>query len=119
VAHEIPSGYQNPAFVVALGAASRSLFGSVVCVYGRDPFGLWRSCFSFFSIFSLIPWKFMHGHLKNNCVLQFVILSILTLFLYIIVYFILEHFIDFSIFLRVFLKLRVYLIRITKINSFE
>jgi hypothetical protein len=78
-------GYQKLAFVVMLGAACRPLSNNVAHV---DRGGLVGPRWSFFSssLLSLIPLKFKLDLQKNNCVLRFVIWSILTFFLLIIVY---------------------------------
>ena len=88
----LPKSY----FCGGIGSDKSSfLFYSVAHAYIEDPVGLCWSCFVFLVSFISHSWKFTLDLSKNNCVLQFVILSILTLFLLVIVYFIPKHFIQF------------------------
>jgi hypothetical protein len=72
---------KNPASMVVLGAASYPLSGNVARAQGGGPVGLRQS------FFFLMPLKFMSVLSKNNYVLYFVILLILTFTFLIIIYF--------------------------------
>jgi hypothetical protein len=85
VLHEGPSSYQNPAFAAALREAGRPLLDGVAHAHRGGLVGLqWSSFLS--SLFSLMPSKFTSDLWKNNYVLKFVVLLILTILLLITIY---------------------------------
>jgi hypothetical protein len=93
VARESPCNNQNLAFTVALGAACRPFSDGEARAHGGGPVRLrWRFFLS--SLFSLsFPRESHLNFQKNNCVIRFVILSILVLLLLLItVYLVFEPF---------------------------
>jgi hypothetical protein len=77
--------------VEVLGVASRSLSSGVAHAHGEGLVEL-RWSFFFLSFFSLMPLKFTPDLPKNNCVLQFAVLPILTLLLLIAINLIFDAF---------------------------
>jgi hypothetical protein len=94
VARKGPCGGPSPASAATLGAARRSFSGGVASAHGGGLVGLrWRFFPS--SLFSIsFPRKTRLNFQKNNCVLQFVILSILVLFHLITVHLVFDTFLS-------------------------
>jgi hypothetical protein len=79
--------YQNPPSMMMLRVMSHSFSSNMVLAHDRDPVGLRWNFFFFPLSFSLMLLKFMSSLPTNNCVLQFIILTILVVILLIIIYF--------------------------------
>ena len=74
VAHAGPYGYQNPPLATVLRVASPPFSSNVAYAHSGNSVGLsWG-----FFLFSLMPLEFTPTLSKNNCILQYVILSILS-----------------------------------------
>jgi hypothetical protein len=81
-------GCQNPAFTAALAMTNHHFSDNVGVLMAKFRLG----CDEVFFLSFLMPLKFMSAFPKNNCVLQFVILSILALILIITILFAFDTF---------------------------